>query len=431
MSMQTSQVSNAANALSVPSSANKQSDANSTAEPFGSVLSREVSQRSTANDAPRQSETNNGSRNQAQSTNAPAKQADAKSNKEAKAAEGADATDAAASKEDSAETAPVLPDDMLAFVANLAQLNPAAAKTAGDQAELTTDGKKDDKAGDLPVAAVIDPALAAQASAASTQGVAADVKTTPTDVVAKGSSGRSGVAASALTRTEVKTETGQGAKPELPLAQTQAATVKGEDLAAQAMQSNQAGQRDFSADLKETLTAATSAAATIQPAQQSAVNAAQQQLGTAAADKLTPRVGTPAWDQALGQKVVWMVAGEQQTASLTLNPPDLGPLQVVLNVTNSQANATFIAAQPEVRQALEAAMPKLRDMLGEAGIQLGQASVNSGNPNQQGGFDQQGSQQARGANNFGGRDNGAAEPAVRVTRVQPSSSGLGMVDTFA
>jgi flagellar hook-length control protein FliK len=163
-------------------------------------------------------------------------------------------------------------------------------------------------------------------------------------------------------------------------------------------------------------------------AQIAAVASAAQAPGTPAADKLTPQVGTPAWDAALGQKVVWMAAGGQQSASLTLNPPDLGPLQVVLHVSNSHANATFISAQPEVRQALEAAMPRLREMLGDAGIQLGQANVGSGMPNQQ---QASGESASRSASRDGtpatvGRD--AALPPVRAERL---SSGRGMVDTFA
>lgn len=101
-------------------------------------------------------------------------------------------------------------------------------------------------------------------------------------------------------------------------------------------------------------------------------------------DKLTPRVGAPGWDQALSQKIVWMVGGAEQSASISLNPPDLGPLQVVLTVTNDQANATFISAQPEVRLAIEAAMPKLREMMSDAGIQLGQANVSADNASQHG-----------------------------------------------
>ena len=99
---------------------------------------------------------------------------------------------------------------------------------------------------------------------------------------------------------------------------------------------------------------------------------------------LAPSVGTAAWNQALGEKVVWMSgASGEQTASLSLNPPDLGPLQIVLNVNNNQANATFIAAQPEVRLAIEAALPKLHEMMNNAGIQLGQTNVRSDTSSQQ------------------------------------------------
>jgi flagellar hook-length control protein FliK len=169
----------------------------------------------------------------------------------------------------------------------------------------------------------------------------------------------------------------------------------------------------------------------LQAAQQPSVHAALHAVNNAAvrADHLAPRVGSSGWDQALGQKITWMVAGEQQTASLTLNPPDLGPLQVVLSVSNSQASATFTAAQPEVRQALEAALPKLRDMLGESGIQLGQATVNSGDPQQQQGqFERQAGQTA--SRQRGINSDSSTEPTVRTARVTPAGTGRGLVDTF-
>jgi len=75
---------------------------------------------------------------------------------------------------------------------------------------------------------------------------------------------------------------------------------------------------------------------------------------------LSPKLGTSAWDQALAQKINWMIAGEEQTAEMTLNPPDLGPMQIVLNVNNDHANASFVSSNPDVRLALEAAMPKLK-----------------------------------------------------------------------
>jgi flagellar hook-length control protein FliK len=98
----------------------------------------------------------------------------------------------------------------------------------------------------------------------------------------------------------------------------------------------------------------------------------------------------------------------------------------VLNVSHSTATATFSAAQPEVRQALEAALPKLREMLGDAGIQLGQASVNSGAANQQGMADRH---TAHGGQRMSHADS-ASEASVRIGRVQPAASGRGLVDTF-
>ncbi|MBJ7309179.1 flagellar hook-length control protein FliK, partial [Rugamonas sp. CCM 8940] len=193
----------------------------------------------------------------------------------------------------------------------------------------------------------------------------------------------------------------------------------------------------------ETLTAAREGAAPAElHATQAPAAAAAQEIAKAAtalpADKLSGRVGSPVWDQQLGQKIIFMAAGGEQSASLSLNPPDLGPLQVVLSVSNDQASAAFTSAQPEVRQALEAAMPKLREMMSEAGITLGNATVSADTSGQQQGFQQQaasaqnGGQGGRGGNgaNDGGRfgagadSEAAARPAVRRLPA-------GAVDTFA
>lgn len=177
--------------------------------------------------------------------------------------------------------------------------------------------------------------------------------------------------------------------------------------------------------LKETPADLSRLAAQLQPG-------ALQQAAAAVAvpsDKLAGRVGTPAWDQQLGQKVVWMAAGGDQSATLTLNPPDLGPVQVVLTVTNDQADAAFMSAQPEVRQALEAAMPRLREMMSEAGIAFGSATVSAGTPEQQ----DQGNREASGGRRGNGQGGGVSGGEIAIapatgTRSRPS---LSAVDTFA
>jgi flagellar hook-length control protein FliK len=174
------------------------------------------------------------------------------------------------------------------------------------------------------------------------------------------------------------------------------------------------------------------AAAQLQPAVLEAAQAA------AAGEELTAHVGTDAWNDQVGQKVVYMVGAEDQTASLTLNPPDLGPLQVVLSVSNGQADVTFSSNQLEVRQALENALPRLQEMMSESGIALGNATVNAGMSN--GGQAQQ--DQAAASSGFGRGNNGrgrggddtgtvvgeaTVRPATRTARI----GDRGVVDTFA
>jgi flagellar hook-length control protein FliK len=126
-----------------------------------------------------------------------------------------------------------------------------------------------------------------------------------------------------------------------------------------------------------------------------------------------------------------MVNGGEQSATLTLNPPDLGPLQVVLSVSNDQASVAFTAAQPEVREALEQALPKLRETMGEAGITLGDTSVSAGSQEQQQAFAEMAAAgRGRGVAN-GNKDNGQDADDAGQTAPQVRRSLLGAVDTFA
>jgi flagellar hook-length control protein FliK len=91
-------------------------------------------------------------------------------------------------------------------------------------------------------------------------------------------------------------------------------------------------------------------------------------------------VGSAPWGQELGQQMLMAVDGKLQSATLHLNPPQLGPLEVQLQMQGGQVNAQFVSAHQAVRQAVESALPQLHDMFAGAGINLGQASVGTGSP---------------------------------------------------
>ena len=95
----------------------------------------------------------------------------------------------------------------------------------------------------------------------------------------------------------------------------------------------------------------------------------------------------PEGQQQLNEKIRWMVNARNTMAEIRLDPPELGSMQVRVNVSGDAASVSFIVQSQQAKEALAEAMPKLRDMLSEQGIELGDAQVrkdnSSGNENGQ------------------------------------------------
>jgi flagellar hook-length control protein FliK len=91
------------------------------------------------------------------------------------------------------------------------------------------------------------------------------------------------------------------------------------------------------------------------------------------------RLSTPVqdarWADALAHRLVMMARDGESVASLKLVPVDLGPLDIQISVRDGEASVHFGAAHQETRAALEASMPRLRELLSAQGLQLSNASV--------------------------------------------------------
>lgn len=144
---------------------------------------------------------------------------------------------------------------------------------------------------------------------------------------------------------------------------------------------------------------------------------------------IPPRVESPmgsaGWSSEFAQKVVWIAGGKQQSAELHLNPPDLGPLSIRLAIEDDRANAIFHSVHSEVREAIQAALPRLREVLAESGIALGNASVTADSPREGSAFDRRQPPPPYAA---AGAAEKAAEDAVAP---QHRSTGSGLVNLFA
>ncbi|MGE0072427.1 MAG: flagellar hook-length control protein FliK [Thiomonas sp.] len=139
-----------------------------------------------------------------------------------------------------------------------------------------------------------------------------------------------------------------------------------------------------------------------------------------------PHVASPDWGQAMNQQVLVAAQGQQQFATLHLNPPQLGPLEVHLQLHDGQVQAQFVSPHAVVRQAVEAALPQLRDLFTGAGLALTQTSVGAqGQPGQR---PPQGRAQPPGTVTAAGAAPQAASP-------QAAAMGLrwqqGLVNTYA
>jgi len=83
----------------------------------------------------------------------------------------------------------------------------------------------------------------------------------------------------------------------------------------------------------------------------------------------------PNWSDAMAARVAWQVNEGIQQAHVRLNPPELGPVEVRVTVTDNQVNTQFVTHHGAVRQAVEDAMPRLREMLAQSGLNLADSSV--------------------------------------------------------
>ena len=133
------------------------------------------------------------------------------------------------------------------------------------------------------------------------------------------------------------------------------------------------------------------------------------------------------WGEEFNQKITWLATQHGQSAALHLNPPQLGPLDVVLKVNGDQATALFISPHAAVREAVEQALPRLREMLAENGIMLGNTTVSDQAPKEQ----QAGLADKRqnGSGSWPKEENDAV--LAGGIQVAAARRHLGMVDTFA
>ncbi len=138
-------------------------------------------------------------------------------------------------------------------------------------------------------------------------------------------------------------------------------------------------------------------------------------------------VASPDWGQELGNRVAWLATERVQSATLQINPPQLGPVEITLTITDDRASVTFVSPHVVVRDAIENSLATLREALAGNGLELGHASVSQDSRTGTGAHPQR---EAAGTGTQRTGPGQADLPSPDAQRTRPGA-GHGLVDTFA
>lgn len=138
---------------------------------------------------------------------------------------------------------------------------------------------------------------------------------------------------------------------------------------------------------------------------------------------------SPRFAEEVGARLQWIAEQQGGEATLRISPDGLGPVEIRMKLDGDRVDLGFAATQQDTRQALQDALPKLREMLAQQGLQLGQADV--GQKHAQSSNDEA----SKTAKGFAGDDEGEGiavlAPQPRESTLVIGRTGRGVLDLYA
>ncbi|MFT5173483.1 MAG: flagellar hook-length control protein FliK [Gammaproteobacteria bacterium] len=89
-------------------------------------------------------------------------------------------------------------------------------------------------------------------------------------------------------------------------------------------------------------------------------------------------LGNPSWGMAIGARLAWVATQGIESARIEINPRELGPVSVSLTMADDEVSVSFVSQHALVREAIEAALPRLRELFSGEGISLGDVNISNG-----------------------------------------------------
>jgi len=142
----------------------------------------------------------------------------------------------------------------------------------------------------------------------------------------------------------------------------------------------------------------------------------QRELKADVEKSLQLNKGQLAWGDAISERITMAAAKDIQQATIHLDPPELGAMELKLEVNEDrQAQVQVQVQNPQVKEALESSATRLREMLEKEGLQLANLDVSDQSQQQQQGDSDSSSQGGDGFMTDGDEDEVEATPTIRVS----------------
>lgn len=165
------------------------------------------------------------------------------------------------------------------------------------------------------------------------------------------------------------------------------------------------------------------------------LNATTQTMSATGTEKTPPQVTEtlhmtrPDLSVNMKERMTLMMKSGIQTADIRLDPAELGQMQVKMSVENDVTSVSFIVQNSQAKELLEKALPQLKEMLAEQGVEMGESSVSQQDQQQQQLGDGEGNGQGQMAGN--GQNEQDVEEEGIVQQVNITNGAVGGIDFFA
>lgn len=86
-------------------------------------------------------------------------------------------------------------------------------------------------------------------------------------------------------------------------------------------------------------------------------------------------VDSAQWADQFSEHIVWLGNQGIKSALIKIHPEELGPLEINVKVVNDSASVSITSHNPQARDIVDQAMPRLREMMIEQGLNLAEVHV--------------------------------------------------------